>query len=58
MFFKILLWGFNRFEEWINSIKLKELQVVNGVLRKEDEGLGFIFSFPKGFFLGEEGRMG
>jgi len=42
-----------------NSIKLKELQVVGGVLRKGDEGLGFsIFSFPKGFFLGEEGRMG
>jgi hypothetical protein len=40
-----------------NSIGLKELQVVNGVLRKGDEGLGF-FSFSKGFFLGEEGRMG
>ncbi len=40
-----------------NSIKLKELQVVNGVLRKGDEGLGFLFLFQKGF-LGEEGRMG
>ncbi len=23
MFLKILLWGFNRYKEWINSIKLK-----------------------------------
>ncbi len=40
-----------------NSIRLKELQVVSGVLRKWDEGLGNIFSFPKGFFLVEEGRI-
>jgi len=31
-----------------NSIKLKELQVVSGALRKGDE---------KGFFFSEEGRM-
>jgi hypothetical protein len=36
---------------------LKELQVVSGVLRKWDEGLGNFFFFPKGFFLGEEGRL-
>jgi hypothetical protein len=41
-----------------NSIKLKELQVVSGVLRKGDKGLGFFFLFSKGFFLGEERRMG
>jgi hypothetical protein len=41
-----------------NSIRLKELQLVSGALRKGDEGLGFFFSFPKGCFLGEEGRMG
>jgi hypothetical protein len=41
-----------------NSIKLKKLQVVSGTLRKRDEGLRTFFSFPKGFFLGEEGRMG
>jgi hypothetical protein len=31
-----------------NSIRLKELKVVSGVLRKRDEG----------FFFGEEGKMG
>jgi hypothetical protein len=41
-----------------NSIRLKELQDVGGVLRKGDEGLKFSFSFSKGFFLGKEGRMG
>jgi hypothetical protein len=41
-----------------NSIRLKELQLVSGAFRKGDVGLGFFFSFPKGFFLGEEGRMG
>jgi hypothetical protein len=40
-----------------NLIKLKELQVVNGTFKKGDE-LGFLFLFQKGFFLGEEGRMG
>jgi len=40
------------------SIRLKELQVVNGALKKGDLGLGFIYFFSKGFFLGEEGRMG
>ncbi len=33
-----------------NSTRLKELQVVNGVLRKGDEGLGIFFLFQKGFF--------
>jgi hypothetical protein len=34
-----------------NSIKLKELQLVSGVLKKWDEGLGvFILFFQKGFF--------
>jgi hypothetical protein len=41
-----------------NSIKLKELQVVNGVLRKGDKRLGFSFLFQKGFFLGEEEGSG
>jgi hypothetical protein len=40
-----------------NSIKLKELQLVSGALRIADEGLGIFFPFPKGSFLGEEGRM-
>jgi hypothetical protein len=39
-----------------NSIRLKGLQVVSGVLKKGDEGLRISFSFSKGFF-GEEGRM-
>ncbi len=34
-----------------NSIRLKELQVVSGAIREGDEGLGFSFSFSKGFFL-------
>ncbi len=38
-----------------NSIGLKELQVVNGVLRKGDEGLGFLFLFEKGFFWVKRG---
>ncbi len=34
-----------------NSIRLKKLQVVNGALRKGDEGLGFfLFLLQKGFF--------
>ncbi len=39
------------------SIRLKELQVVSGTLRKGDEGLGFFFLFKKGFFGwgGEDG---
>jgi hypothetical protein len=36
-----------------NSIRLKELQIVSGALRKGvlkgDEGLGFSFLFQKGF---------
>ncbi len=41
-----------------NSIRLKELQVVSGTIRKEDEGLRLLFFKSKEFFLGEEGRMG
>jgi hypothetical protein len=41
-----------------NSIRLKELQVVSGALRKGDEGLGFFILFFKKVFLGDEGRMG
>jgi len=34
-----------------NSIRLKELQDLNGALRERDEGLRFIFIFfQKGFF--------
>jgi hypothetical protein len=33
-----------------NSIRLKELQVVTGVLKKGDERLGIVFFFSKGFF--------
>ncbi len=33
-----------------NPIKLKELQVVSGALRKGEGGLGIFFSFPKRFF--------
>jgi hypothetical protein len=40
-----------------NSIRLKELQVVSGVLRKGDKGSTISFSFSKGFFY-IEGRMG
>ncbi len=41
-----------------NSIRLKELQVVSGTIKKGDEGLRFIFFKSKELFLGEEGRMG
>jgi hypothetical protein len=41
-----------------NSIKLKELQVVSGALRKGDKGLVILFCFFKRFFLGEDGRWG
>jgi hypothetical protein len=41
-----------------NSIRLKELQDLNGALRKRDEGLKIFISFFKRVFLGEEGRMG
>jgi hypothetical protein len=40
-----------------NSIRLKELRVVNGALRKGEEGLRLFFFFKRVFF-GEEGRMG
>jgi hypothetical protein len=35
-----------------NSIKLKELQVESGTLRKGDKWLEFSFSFLKEFFFG------
>jgi hypothetical protein len=54
----LLLWGFNRYKEWTNSIKLKKLQIVNGILRKGDEGLGFLFLFQKGFFWVRRGGWG
>jgi hypothetical protein len=38
-----------------NSIRLKELQVVNGALRKKDEGLKFLLLFQKGFFWVRKG---
>jgi len=40
-----------------NSIKLKELQVVNGALRKGGNELGFLFFFlfQKGFFWVKRG---
>jgi hypothetical protein len=40
-----------------NSIKLKELQIVNGVFKKRDKGLRFYFIlfFSKEFCLGEVG---
>jgi len=38
-----------------NSIRLKELQVVTGVLKKRDERLGIVFYFKR-VFLGQ-GRM-
>jgi hypothetical protein len=41
-----------------NSIKLKELQAVSGVLRKRDEGLRFLFLFQKGFFWVRRGGWG
>jgi hypothetical protein len=37
------------------SIKLKELQLVSGALRKGDEGLTILFYFFKRVFFGEEG---
>ncbi len=33
-----------------HSIRLKELQAINGALRKGDERLGFLFLFQKNFF--------
>ncbi len=48
--------------QWVqgvdNSIKLKELQLVNEGLKNEDEGLRIFFLFQKGFFWGEEGTVG
>jgi hypothetical protein len=35
-----------------NSIGLKDLHVINGVLKKGDQGLKFCFYFSKGFFFG------
>jgi len=41
-----------------NSIKLKKLQVVSEALKKCDKGLILFFLISKGFYLGEEERMG
>jgi hypothetical protein len=41
-----------------NSIRLKELQIVSGVLRKGEKGLGLVFSFSKGFFWVNKGGCG
>jgi hypothetical protein len=41
-----------------NSIKLKELQDVNGALRKGEEGFNLFLFFSKGLFLGEKGGWG
>jgi hypothetical protein len=41
-----------------NSIILKELQVINGVLRKGDERLRIFFFFQKGFFWVRKGGWG
>jgi len=41
-----------------NSIKLKELQVENGALRKGHKGLQFFFLFQKGFFWVRRGGWG
>ncbi len=40
-----------------NSIRLKELQLINGALRKGGEGLGFVFFFKRVLFGwgGEDG---
>jgi hypothetical protein len=44
--------GFQWLQGVDNSIKLKELQVVNGALRKGDEGLGIVVFFSKRVFFG------
>jgi hypothetical protein len=41
-----------------NSIRLKKLQVVNGALRKGDEGLGFFIFFSKKYFWVRRGGWG
>jgi hypothetical protein len=41
-----------------NSIKLKELKVVSGALRKRDEGLGIFFFFLKWVFVQVKGGWG
>jgi len=41
-----------------NSIRLKELQDLNGALRERDEGLRFIFFVSKGFFWVRRGGWG
>jgi hypothetical protein len=50
--------GFHQVQGVDNSIRLKELQIVNGTLRKRDEGLGFLFLFQKGCFWVRRGRWG
>ncbi len=41
-----------------NLIRLKELQVVGGALRKGDKGLGFFFLFSQKGFFGWGGEDG
>ncbi len=50
--------GFQWLQGVDNSIKLKELQVVNGALRKGDEGLGIVVFFSKRVFFGWGGEDG
>jgi hypothetical protein len=40
-----------------NSIRLKELQVVNGALRKGDKGFKCFFLFQKDFLWVRRGRF-
>ncbi len=41
-----------------NSIRKKKLQIVNGTLRKRDEGLRLFFLFQKGCFWVRKGGWG
>jgi len=41
-----------------NSIRLKELQVISGVLREGDKRLEFFSLFQKGFFWVKKGGWG
>ncbi len=41
-----------------NSIRLKKLRVVSEALKKWDKGFIYLFLNSKGFYLGEEERMG
>jgi hypothetical protein len=53
-----LLWGFSGYKEWIIQL-IEKLQVVSGAFLKRGRRVrNFSFLFQKGFFGGEEGRMG